>query len=36
MDLKALGWERVHWVHFALGRDHWKNFVNSVIIVRFP
>jgi hypothetical protein len=36
MDLKTLGWERVDWVHLALGRDHWRDFVKAVMIVRFP
>jgi hypothetical protein len=36
MDLREIEWGGVDWVDLAKDRDHWRDFVNWVMNLRFP
>jgi len=36
MDLKAIGWEGVDWIHLAQDRDQWRAVVNTLMNLRVP
>jgi hypothetical protein len=36
IDLRAIGWERVDWIHLAEDRDKWRAVVNTVMNLRVP
>jgi hypothetical protein len=36
MDLKAIGWEGVEWIHLAQDRDKWRALVSTVMNLRVP
>jgi hypothetical protein len=36
MDLRAIGWEGVDWIHMAQDRDQWQAVVNTVMNVLIP
>jgi hypothetical protein len=36
MDLKAIGWQGIDWIHPAQDRDKWKVLVKSVINFQVP
>jgi hypothetical protein len=36
MYLRETGWEVVDWMHVAQDRDHWRDFVSTVMNLRVP
>jgi hypothetical protein len=36
MDLGEIGWDGVHWIHVAQGRDQWRALGNTVTNLRVP
>jgi hypothetical protein len=34
MDLNAVGWESVDWIHLTQNLDEWRAFVNMVVNLR--
>jgi hypothetical protein len=36
MYLREIEWEAVDWIHLAQERDHWWDFVNTVMNLRVP
>jgi ribosome biogenesis protein Nip4 len=36
MDLRAIGWEGVDWIHLAQDRDRWQAVVNTAMNLRVP
>jgi hypothetical protein len=36
MDLQAVGWGSMDWIHLAQDTDRWQELVNAVIRLRAP
>jgi hypothetical protein len=36
MDLREVGWGDMDWIHLAQDRDHWRDFVNTVMNLQVP
>ena len=34
MDLQEAGWEGMHWIDLAQGRDRWQTLVNTLMNLR--
>jgi hypothetical protein len=34
MDLREVRWVERDWIYLARDRDHWRNFVNTVMTLR--
>jgi hypothetical protein len=34
MDIRAIGWRDVEWIHLAQDRDHWRAVVSTVMNLR--
>jgi hypothetical protein len=36
MNLGAIGWKGVDWIHLAQDRDQWRALVNTIMNLRVP
>jgi hypothetical protein len=36
MDLREIGWCGMDWIDLAQDRDHWRDFVNTVLNLGVP
>ena len=36
IDFREVGWDPIHWIDIAEGRDQWQTYVRAVMNLRIP